>query len=838
MPTRSLGSLTLDLIAKIGGFTGPLDQAGRKTKKWSEDSEKHAKAVGVAIGAAAAASVGALAAMAASTIRAGEEISRFAAISNTSTTEFQKLSAGAGAVGVSQEKLADIFKDVNDKVGDFLNTGGGELKDFFTNIAPLAGVTADQFRKLSGPEALGLFVSSLEKAGAGQADMTFYLESIADDATLLLPLLKNNAEGFKAFGAAAEAAGAILDDKTIKATKEMSAATWLVEQSAAGLKNQISSALLPTLATFANQLDTTSASGLLGKQVADDLAGSFKVLAKFALGSVAGIHLLGQGLKTLSDLDDASMKDGSYWEKWVPPARMYRTFQNFDNIKETLSSAGVKMDETAQGYAALLESLDKPADPGATNQVRDLADLLDKLRNSNKGTLHLIPPDQVASAKKLTDLFGDAEAGYRRQIALINTSTDAQKNATEVDKLRFEVASGKLVGINAEQQKRLEGLAAELDSLERLKIANEDASKLSDFGANLKGANQTIKQGFEIELAGAGSGDKLKERLKADLQIQQEYDKQVADLFEQRNSGKISQDIYGKETALLEESLAERMVLQQDYYNQLDEAQTNWLDGVNDAWANFADSAQDYSQIAADMTSTMLDSASGNLSTFFSDVATGAEDASDALGDMVAGFGKSMVNALSDMAAQWLVYQAVQLLVGKTTQSTAGLAMVANAQATSAQAALAAYASTAAIPIVGPALAPGAALAAQAATIPMVGAVSSAALAGMAHDGMSSIPREGTWLLDGGERVVTPEQNKDLTRFLDKQQDVVDRVGSGSGGVPSVSIPIHITVEAQPGTSKQDAERTGATITEAVRAGMRQVIQEETQQGGLLWRRV
>ena len=835
MPTRSLGSLTLDLIAKIGGFTGPLDQAGRKTKKWSEDSEKHAKAVGVAIGAAAAASVGALAAMAASTIRAGEQISRFAAISNTSTTEFQKLSAGAGAVGVSQEKLADIFKDVNDKVGDFLNTGGGELKDFFTNIAPLAGVTADQFRKLSGPEALGLFVSSLEKAGAGQADMTFYLESIADDATLLLPLLKNNAEGFKAFGAAAEAAGAILDDKTIKATKEMSAATWLVEQSATGLKNQISSALLPTLANFANQLDTTSASGLLGKQVADALAGSFKVLAKFALGSVAGIHLLGQGLKTLSDLDDASMKDGSYWEKWVPPARVYRTFQNFDNIKETLSSAGVKMDETAKGYAALLESLDKPADTGATNQVRDLADLLDKLRNSNKGTLHLIPPDQVASAKKLTDLFGDAETDYRRQIALINTSTDAQKNATEVDKLRFEIASGKLVGINAEQQKRLEGLADELDSLQKLKTANEDASKLSDFGANLKDANQTIKQGFEIELAGAGSGDKLKERLKADLQIQQEYDKQVAYLFEQRNSGKISQDLYDKETALLEESLSERMVLQQDYYNQLDEAQTNWLDGVNDAWANFADSAQDYSQIAADMTSSMLDSASGNLSTFFSDVATGAEDASDALGDMVAGFGKSMVNALSDMAAQWLVYQAVQLLVGKTTQSTAGLAMVANAQATSAQAALAAYASTAAIPIVGPALAPGAALAAQTATIPMVAAVSSAALAGMAHDGIDAVPETGTWLLEKGERVTTAETSAKLDRTLER---INSADGMGSGGVPSISMPIHITVEAQSGTSKQDAERTGATITEAVRAGMRQVIQEETQQGGLLWRRV
>ena len=37
---------------------------------------------------------------------------------------------------------------------------------------------------------------------------------------------------------------------------------------------------------------------------------------------------------------------------------------------------------------------------------------------------------------------------------------------------------------------------------------------------------------------------------------------------------------------------------------------------------------------------------------------------------------------------------------------------------------------------------------------------------GMAHNGMSSIPREGTWLLDGGERVVSPQQNQDLTQMI------------------------------------------------------------------------
>jgi hypothetical protein len=38
----------------------------------------------------------------------------------------------------------------------------------------------------------------------------------------------------------------------------------------------------------------------------------------------------------------------------------------------------------------------------------------------------------------------------------------------------------------------------------------------------------------------------------------------------------------------------------------------------------------------------------------------------------------------------------------------------------------------------------------------------SVGLTGMAHDGLSEVPREGTWLLDGGERVVDQRTNGDL----------------------------------------------------------------------------
>ena len=60
----------------------------------------------------------------------------------------------------------------------------------------------------------------------------------------------------------------------------------------------------------------------------------------------------------------------------------------------------------------------------------------------------------------------------------------------------------------------------------------------------------------------------------------------------------------------------------------------------------------------------------------------------------------------------------------------------------------------------------------------------SVGLTGMAHDGLSEVPREGTWLLDGGERVVDQRTNGDLKDFLDNNKD--------TGGQQTIDASIHI----------------------------------------------
>jgi hypothetical protein len=210
-----------------------------------------AKKAGIALGSAAAAATASLGLIVRATAQSAAQIQQFAQIANAAPDAFQRWSAASVTVGIEQEKLADILKDVNDRVGDFLQTGGGPMADFFEKIAPQVGVTADQFARLSGPEALQLYVSSLERAGVSQQEMTFYLEAMASDATRLIPLLQNGGAEMTRLGDRAAGLGVVLDRQALAALHRTQMALLGVGQVFEGMRNQIGATLAPAMTALA-----------------------------------------------------------------------------------------------------------------------------------------------------------------------------------------------------------------------------------------------------------------------------------------------------------------------------------------------------------------------------------------------------------------------------------------------------------------------------------------------------------------------------------------------------------------------------------------------------------
>lgn len=247
----ALYTLTVDLLMQTGSFEKGMTKAEHVAAQRSAAIQRTMSSVATAVGAAlgtAAAAAGTAVVM--WTRQVGElatQYERFAQLSGTTSQQFQRMAAGANTVGISHEKLADILKDVQDKIGDYVQTGGGAMADFFNNIAKGAGVSAEQMRKLSGPDALGLYFKSLERANLSQTELTFYMEAIASDSAALIPLLRNSSAGFKQWGQAAEAAGAIISNDTAKAMNDLRRVTQEADLAFMGVKVQVAEGVIPAL---------------------------------------------------------------------------------------------------------------------------------------------------------------------------------------------------------------------------------------------------------------------------------------------------------------------------------------------------------------------------------------------------------------------------------------------------------------------------------------------------------------------------------------------------------------------------------------------------------------
>jgi hypothetical protein len=167
---------------------------------------------------------------------------------------------------------------------------------------------------------------------------------------------------------------------------------------------------------------------------------------------------------------------------------------------------------------------------------------------------------------------------------------------------------------------------------------------------------------------------------------------------------------------------------------------------------------------------------------------------------------KGTMNALNDLASLRSSKSKEAFELGKK-------AAIAQATIKTFEAATSAYAAMAAIPFVGPVLGAAAAAAAIAAGFVQIQNINAQQFS-QAHGGIDEIPQSmsnKTFLLDGGERVLQPEANKDLTNFLRRQQT---GEGGGSGGGQSISITLHYNGSG----GQQDARQMADIVIEEIRA--------------------
>lgn len=686
----------------------------------------------------------------------------------------------AEKAGVSGDQMADIFKDIGDKIGDAVLNKSGEAVDALNAL----GLSA---KKLSGetPDKQLLAISDALSKINTNAEKTTILESLGNDLSKLLPLLDQGGEKLRQYMDAAKKFGVAPDDADIEKLVKVNSLFEDMETQVNGVKIEIATGLANVDLSGLQKSITDMGNVFKDPAVIQgitDLVGGVVDLATWLVkvgaeaGKLIDLYKGGQSVGANASLDEI--------ERRIRNLQADLNEQGIlaDINRIGMDTAGKRAElEQLERRAALIKSINNlPLSPATVSGAPKKSFKLGDNETNGKTT-----PD--ANAKKLETAFKSLETSYQRQIALIDTTGKKNKEVTEAEKLRFDISSGKLVGINAAQQERLQQLATELDRLNGIKKTNEENIKLAEFAANLRKQNQNDKASNDADFVGAGLGNKTRQRMKEMLAIQGDFLDKQAELQNKFQTDEISKSLYDQQTQALQAALNERLEIQEDYYKKSDEQMGDWKNGILDSLNDYADSSSDYYQIAADGMTSILGGATSSLADNLEDLIYSAEDLGDFFSNIFSDLGQTVIQTLAEMAAQWLVYQGVQLFVGKTAQASAAGTLLSNAQATSLQAQLAAYASTAAIPIIGPGLAPAAMASAAAVTTPLVAAVGASALSGMAHDGLDSVPETGTWLLQKGERVVTSNTSAKLDATLDR----VGRQSTG-GQAPNINIPLEI----------------------------------------------
>lgn len=199
-----------------------------------------------------------------------------------------------------------------------------------------------------------------------------------------------------------------------------------------------------------------------------------------------------------------------------------------------------------------------------------------------------------------------------------------------------------------------------------------------------------------------------------------------------------------------------------------------------------------------------LDNVTASMSYMLANAIIQGENLRDVFGQVALMLGTQLLGSLIQVGAQ----MAINKLFAKTSQTEdVASAYIAGPAIASAYAPAAAMVSLATL---------GAnAIPASAAITSTTGLAETMAVVGMAHDGITDIPEEGTWILNKGERVMSKDTNQDFKRYMRNNGG-----GAQVTNVFQISAGVAGTVRAEIAkTIPQINKLTLASVEQALRSG-------------------
>lgn len=197
---------------------------------------------------AALAGVSAIGALITSQVRGAKQALAYADALGVSVESLTAWQFAGKSVGLEADKIADIMKDSAEKIGDAYRNNAGEAKEALESLnLPIADMA-----KLSPDKQLLAIAGALDQVGT-QGEKVQILESLGNDASLLIPLLADNARELERLIDLSDETGNTLTRIEADKLQEVSKASTELSASFEGLKQTATVNLAPALSALIKQ---------------------------------------------------------------------------------------------------------------------------------------------------------------------------------------------------------------------------------------------------------------------------------------------------------------------------------------------------------------------------------------------------------------------------------------------------------------------------------------------------------------------------------------------------------------------------------------------------------
>jgi hypothetical protein len=724
----NLGTLTLDLVAKISGFTGPLDKAERQSKKNADGITRHQREVTAAIGssvkslvgwAAGFVAFGAMKSFVTNSLEAAGAIKDVSDTAGITTDTLQEMRHVTSMFGVSAEQADQGLQKFNKSIGE-LRAGSGSLYSYLTKTdkALLSQVQSAR----STDDALDLVFKSMNNVADSSERSTLAVAAFGKSGQRMAIM----AGDYENLRKEARDLGLVIESSLIENADE---AGDKLDTMAQVIKTQLMGAVLdlaPALQSMAQAI-IDIAPGISWLMGGEDRSNERLADLQATTAEIQNLNSLLKEQRDIQTRLTALKGKGS----WYNPDELKQAENNIQSIIESIKELnGTKM--------------------GAGT--------------SDGGT------DAALSQQQSVEIYKKA---FSELETITQKTYDVMKSEYQSDLDEFSNLTGDKLTAQAIYNKNMKALNEKLSPTEAGDTGWTDAGRLSD----------DQKRWMSIFVSGNNEINAIK-----DEQVDKDIERQVElrQLIDQANIAELNNKYSGvdKELALHKykyDKLRELYTVGSEELTEIERAATAERAAIvtnNDYWSGYLESLESNIASMDEIVGGSLDDLTSKFGNFLSAVIVGNEDAGEAFKKLATEMASSMLAAIGKMIAQWLIYEVTKTAIDKGVQAAAAPSLIANAQSGALLAGINAYASAAAIPYTGWVLAPGAMAAALAVTEPMAAAVAGLAVAGMAHEGIDSVPETGTWLLQKGERVVSSKTSKRL-------DDTLDRINYGTGNATS-----------------------------------------------------